>query len=200
MRVQGLVGGLSVGSEQVHCCRFGTTTKPFATPLSFTVSEYRYIHSLNALGSDLGYGLASQWRTPVFGLEGLQRGKTVLPRLKRRVNETITGRTALQTQITAAADGTKCTISSDPQSDKRLGSLFLNLLPGCLLYVPAFVMPLMTLGAAVGASWGPAFLQTVAGLPMVQRIGPLSNYLAVAGTQQPWLSLTSLTFSLLAAW
>jgi hypothetical protein len=84
--------------------------------------------------------------------------------------------------------------------DSWLGGLFLRLLPGCLYFAPSFVMPLVTVCAAVGAVYGPALLAAAATLPLV-RDAPLAvGLLTALGTQQPWCGVARLGLSLLSVW
>lgn len=57
--------------------------------------------------------------------------------------------------------------ASSRLSDRRLGELFLRLLPGWLYYAPALLFPLVTVLAGLGAAYAPAAARWLSTQPLV---------------------------------
>lgn len=83
--------------------------------------------------------------------------------------------------------------------DTWLGTALLNTVPETLYYAPAFVFPLATAAAAVGAIYAAPALAWVAALPLLQGLGPVAPLLRTVATAQPWTALLSVAVSLLTA-
>lgn len=85
-------------------------------------------------------------------------------------------------------------------SDTRLGELVLRLLPEPLYYSAAFLYPVASALAGLGAVWAPAAVQFIASLPLVKAAGPLSPLLHHLASTQPGATLLSVLVSLLTAY
>lgn len=83
--------------------------------------------------------------------------------------------------------------------DTWLGEQLLNSVPETLYYSPAFVFPLATAAAAVGAIYAAPALAWVAALPLLQPLGPVAPLLHTLATVKPWTALLSVAVSLLTA-
>jgi len=103
----------------------------------------------------------------------------------------------------AAAAGHPPTASATqpmPVSDTWLGRLFLRLLPGYLFYAPTFIMPAVTVAAAVGAVYGPLLLAAAASLPIIRSLTPIAAALTTLGTHPVWSTYSSIFLATLSVW
>jgi len=109
------------------------------------------------------------------------------------------------TVTTASADPPTTTTKS---SDTFLGELFLKIFQGHLYYAFCYVMPIVTLIAALGAIYTkPLLLAIATALPLIpppflhiMAAPTISSFLTFLATTQPWNGLISVTVSLLSAY
>lgn len=82
--------------------------------------------------------------------------------------------------------------------DTWLGNLFLKFVPAQFAYLLSYLMPISVALAAAGACYGPSLIFYASQMPVLRSIAPLVWVLQTLAVQQPWATLTQITFSLIS--
>lgn len=106
--------------------------------------------------------------------------------------------------LSAAKSSNSPTICA-PSTPTSLGSVFLNIFQGHIYYAFCYIMPIVTLIAAIGAIYTRPLLLSIASalprlLPLPTITPTISTFLTFVATTQPWTGLVSITVSLLSAY
>ena len=159
-------------------------------------------HSLNVCGGGGGESRRSPTHSPLINPDAAA-APSENDSLHRQMTNNDSPETALPRQKTnkySPVVATPNAINNTAVSDTWLGALFLNTLPGLLFYTPTFIMPLITIFAALGAIYTPLLLITAAQLPLIAAFPSLATALIAMGSQQPWVTLVTVLISFSTAW